>query len=515
MKRQRLSVGCLAVVLATTGLAAAASTPSCDGPRQTPDPLSPPCIPTWSGSNGGSTWIGVTSDQIKVVLYNDLGVAGDMNSAWSPTDETVTHFVDTSGQTTNLVRTVKALTAAFNGAFQTYGRTVSIIGVPSALGTSSSCVDRESDIEGAIVEHQPFAIFAAGSDMGCSAARAARAGVPTLGAMDLARQAELGTASTLIHTFSPTIDQLSQAMASFLCGTLSGPARFASGTLAGSPRTLGLIFPSGSPSPLATHAAEIAGLLAPTCGKTLRLARSYRPSQPAELVTAVAEMATAQITTLVCLCPAERDALLAISSASGLLYQPEWVWSPATRMDRAMWQRRTPSLQQRHLGISDLWLAPATQFQHATAMALRGDPTLDPNPRYTTDLYLTLRTGFTGIQMAGPTLTPGSVRLGFESLAPSNAAPGTVQGGFGLPTPNSFTDTFVAWWWDPAGASPGDTASRGCVRYAAEGARYSQTTWPLNDLSLFATGPCTGLLHRSLLDESVLMAVRSAPVSGP
>jgi hypothetical protein len=512
--RQRLIVGCLAVVLATTGLATAASDPSCVGTRQTSDPLSPPCIPTWSGDNGGSTWQGVSATQVKIVLYNDLGVAGDMNAPWSPTDEALTHFVDTSGETTNLVRTIKAFVKAFNASYQTYGRNIAITAVPSSLGTGSFCANRESDIEAAIVEHQPFAIFAVGSDMGCAAARAAQAGVPTLGSLESARTAHLATSSTLIHSFSPSIDQLSHAMATFLCGTLSGPARFASGQLAGAPRTFGVVFPSGSASPLAIHAAEIAGLLPPTCGKSLRLARSYRPGQPAELATAIAEMAAAQVTTLICLCPADRDALLALTAATAATYTPEWVWSPATRMDRAMWQRRNPSVQSRHLGLTDLWLAPAPPAQHAVSMALKQDPALDPNPRWTTDLYTALRTGFTGIQMAGPTLTPGHVHTGLQAFQPGAGSP-TVQGSFGPGTPNSFTDTFTAWWWDPAGTSPGDPISRGCIRYAEDGRRYSPNSWPLNDLALFATGPCTGLLHRSLLDESVMMAVRSAPIATP
>src|SRR5687767_4595120 len=38
-----------------------------DPPRQIEDPQSPPCVPYWSGDNGGATWHGVTRDEIRVV----------------------------------------------------------------------------------------------------------------------------------------------------------------------------------------------------------------------------------------------------------------------------------------------------------------------------------------------------------------------------------------------------------------------------------------------------------------
>src|SRR5688572_7868513 len=41
-----------------------------DPPRQIEDPQSPPCVPYWSGDNGGSTWRGVTRDEIRVVDPN-------------------------------------------------------------------------------------------------------------------------------------------------------------------------------------------------------------------------------------------------------------------------------------------------------------------------------------------------------------------------------------------------------------------------------------------------------------
>src|SRR5687768_11157954 len=47
-------------------------------PRQTEDPLSPPCVPYFEGDNFGDTYQGVTEDEVKLVLYFDgnLGTVG-------------------------------------------------------------------------------------------------------------------------------------------------------------------------------------------------------------------------------------------------------------------------------------------------------------------------------------------------------------------------------------------------------------------------------------------------------
>src|SRR5581483_8402822 len=39
-----------------------------DPPRQIEDPQSPPCVPYWSGDNGGATAKGVTRDEVRIVV---------------------------------------------------------------------------------------------------------------------------------------------------------------------------------------------------------------------------------------------------------------------------------------------------------------------------------------------------------------------------------------------------------------------------------------------------------------
>lgn len=53
----------------------APSTKRCVGepPRQTEDPMSPPCVAFFRGENGGTTYSGVTAEEVRVVVYLPAG----------------------------------------------------------------------------------------------------------------------------------------------------------------------------------------------------------------------------------------------------------------------------------------------------------------------------------------------------------------------------------------------------------------------------------------------------------
>ena len=55
-------------------------------PRQTEDPLSPPCVSFFSGDNGGSTYRGVTKKDINVVIYVGCAV-GTGGGTFAPTSK--------------------------------------------------------------------------------------------------------------------------------------------------------------------------------------------------------------------------------------------------------------------------------------------------------------------------------------------------------------------------------------------------------------------------------------------
>lgn len=106
-----------------------ASTKRCVGspPRQTEDPLSPPCVASFEGDNGGSTYQGVSGDDVRILLdlnggYNDVGSRGVITrpigkcfdvqkpSGYSPQNEPY-HF-----------QVARLWQRYFNDRYQMYGR---------------------------------------------------------------------------------------------------------------------------------------------------------------------------------------------------------------------------------------------------------------------------------------------------------------------------------------------------------------------------------------------------------
>jgi hypothetical protein len=503
----------------------ASATITCVGARQTSDPMSPICVATFEDDNGGGTWDGVTPGSVDVVLYNDLGLSGSLNTAWSATDEAAGHLADPTGQTTNLVRTAKALVAHFNARYQTYGRTVRVTAFPSAFGETSICASRYSDASNAIGTYQPFAVAALGMGQGCVFDATADASIVGLGLAEEVRDSKVPDARAAF-TFAPTMEQTAEATAGFICRSLAGrPASYASGSLTGRTRRFGLIYPSPGETWFADGAALLRDAVRSSCDATFAFIGTYATlnepdpigsiAHPGELVSQIrsAGLATNAPTTLVCMCPAENgDARLAIAAARAINYGPEWIWVPSTRMDRATWQRLTPSALGRHFGISPTWLAPAPDVQEAVRAVHDADPGIRPNPRSTTDLFLALRSIFTAIQQAGPTLTPQTVATGLSEHVIASTGADVVQGSYADPGRRSWSDTFVAWWFDAMAAPPGESLPRGCIRLMRDGWRFTADAWPTSDLELFTAGRCSGLLHHQPSDAP---AAYAANLLGP
>lgn len=97
-------------------------------PRQTEDPFSPPCVASFNGDNGGSTYQGVTSDEVRILMYvdssySDVGGDGavarptaklyDLEKPPDP-DETESYHV----------RAGRIWQRYFNDRYQAYGRFV-------------------------------------------------------------------------------------------------------------------------------------------------------------------------------------------------------------------------------------------------------------------------------------------------------------------------------------------------------------------------------------------------------
>lgn len=479
--------------------------------RQTEDPLSPPCVPFWDASNGngGATWRGVTGDEIKVVLYNDQGLDIDMTKPYKPTDENESVCsADSRYECENIVRTIKAQLKYFQKRFQTYGRRVRVIAQPSSGGVTTTPEIRRQDAVISYQTHRPFAAVYLGNEADAFFEKAASLGILTFGLNEDVRRGFYERYPGFIWSFFPDQETQQQWSASFICNKLAGrEARFAfQDDLRDRTRKFGFIY--GLNSQRGTGMERMAGLLIRNvkqmCGLEF-VEATYDASDNGtggaeEAPQIIARMKLANVTTLICYCipvPSELTVTKMRHAASAAEYYPEWYWDSVSRMDKPVWQETYAKgdERQRSFGSSYYWRAPAFEEHYHYQAYLQEAPGTVPNVRFNFNIYHLFLNLFTGIQAAGPRVTPDSIQKGMFTFKWSRQDyPWVPTGGYGPDGPGTYTfdDTAMMWWWDPTGTPPGEERAKGCIRVGNEGRRFYWNQWPKGDVDLFgANDPCT------------------------
>ncbi|HMC38364.1 MAG TPA: hypothetical protein VKI19_01800, partial [Acidimicrobiales bacterium] len=119
----------------------ATSDPYCDpktGRDMLPTLYAPPCVPAWSGSNGGATYNGVTKDSITVAVPLSSNQAEAAAVAAAANDH------DTQAQ---VKQTVQNYIDEFEHHVQTYGRKVNLVYFTSAYNSSDSTDAQDAECQ--------------------------------------------------------------------------------------------------------------------------------------------------------------------------------------------------------------------------------------------------------------------------------------------------------------------------------------------------------------------------------
>lgn len=481
---------------------------NCVGGRQTEDPLSPVCVPFFEGDNGGETWAGVTRTEILVIYYNDFGIEGDLTEPWRPSDENSTGTPAYYYQ--NHARTVKSLLRYFELRFQTYARRVRLIGFSSGSGLGTSTSQRISEMQ-QMAALDPFAIVTLIENAQGIAPKAREHGIPVFGWNEDVPLEVYEQNRPYLWSFMP--DQHTETVwsAAFLCRKLRGrPARFTTDpVLLGRPRKFGLIFQQARYSQRGPFLSQLAAQLQDEVSRQCQMRFDYvkgfqeGTSEASGMFTS---MKIANVTTLVCYCIAQQTELHIPkfqTVASGIDYYPEWYWDSTAAMDRALWQQQYGNPSHQGFGSSYLWRQGPFDSSYAYQAYTSQAKGSIPNPRFNFEMYHTFLSLFSGIQAAGPVLTPESVERGmFTFKWTRRDDPFIPTGGYGAssgPSPYTFVHSAMAWWYDPTGTPPGRNEPDGCLRVAHRGLRFFGPDWPLGDDDLFVSGmPCTEDTRRDL-----------------
>jgi hypothetical protein len=231
----------------------------------------------------------------------------------------------------------------------------------------------------------------------------------------------------------------------------------------GEPRVFGIIHPE---NPEFALIGDVIDRALRDCGhppaRRIAYALNIATAQN-EHTNAIAQMKAAEVTTVVCVCD-EFSPIFVTRAAEQQQYRPEWlqIWWPDP------WQRLAASAQWSHSmhtgGTSPNLLAGEIG---ATWQAAAGGAQPDA-PAALHFVYPQLVALFSGLQAAGPNLTPETFQQGWFSLA------STAEGDLGPWTfgPGVFNprSQFRLGWYDPAATSSFD-GQAGAIR-SCEGGRW-------------------------------------------
>ena len=483
------------------------STKRCVGnpPRQSEDPLSPPCVASFQGDNGGTTYHGVTREEVRVVLHFNGGGQEcyytrpceplPINKIYDLTDPPA------EGEPTR-VKLYRNWQRYYNERYQTYGRFVRMFiywgpgdGSPEARRTAAATVLKEIK-PFAVLEYlswnsEPFVDTILGR------------GIMSFGGRNLRRAETYRKFPGLMWSFAPPAEYLSETFSSFICTKAKPYPTSFSGNPGqnGTARTFGFVSTNNQTQPQYLAIARLVRQKTEACGVRYAADATY-PACPGlsvtnnedEAATAIALMQSKGVTTIVQ--PGCWESQLT-RAANAVSYFPEWLTTDYRGFERS----EVGQIGQDQNVWSRAWVVTPQTLQNAQGgipveppcldAYLSVDPTIDKDsfePNTACEVYNDLRQLFTGIQVAGPKLHPKTIEKGFRAIPPKPSTGPNQPSCYYLPGDYTCVKDAVAQWWDSS--APGENTGgpaptkgfSGCYRMGNDGNRYLPGDWPEGDI---------------------------------
>jgi hypothetical protein len=476
----------------------------CVGPpplRQIEDPQSPPCIAYWKGDNGGATAPGVTRDAIYVAVPTPNGFKQEYD----------------------------ALANFFNERFEFYDRKLVFEYCSPGAGSDSQGSGDQAHQNADAAQAaagcggpRPFAStfyqFDNGryynQEMGC------RYKVVTVGSWEPYDTTYMSRCAPYIYNYPMVSQDMFGRLGDWACARLVGrTARWASGTAApGRPalnttkRNFGIFLaPYTADDPVARRSAldglvdrlRQCGVKVPESQIIINPVSETQPGQavdPASASNAIAQMKQANVSSVICLCATfPFGALMRAASSSD--YHPEWIGSSFGGLDQVVILELAAAPADELRSLFGLTFAPRQinpLLEPFNAAFEEGDPSLGPQTKSTdysnfTQIYRPILMLASGLQMAGPHLTPQTFLEGLRKTRFPNPITSIHAGAVGVPQDGySFTDDAAEWWWSNTARGPysDDAATgKGAICYVDGGARHEMGTWGHAEPEDFL-GPC-------------------------
>ena len=515
------------------------STKRCVGnpPRQTEDPLSPPCVAFFEGDNFGATYAGVRGDEIRVLVYLDRGwinVTARGAEAQEPYSQTfvesrpegeVVDFWDPpEGEEAVDARGLRALQRYFNSRYQTYGRRLHLYAYyaphneqdKTRNGTPES---RRADAAATAAQIEPFGLLTHTSapNEDVYLLEMARRGILVFGSSRPRTQEFFAQFPGRIWGYRPSVEVAARHFSTFVCDKVVGKTVAFSGEQAdqGKPRKLGLLTLDNAGLSTLTRYGELVKSGVQSCGGEFAVHRTFE--QHGAVTDARYTGSTygfenmnafmqEGVTTIIWGGGFDAEHTKA---AGQLDYQPEWVvagdgahdgYAPSTYQNQDVWEHA--------LLVTNQVLAPTVLETQCAAVYREADPSMhaqDISHLCTfRNFYTDLRQLMTGVQVAGPRLTPETMDRGFHAIPAVRSDDPAVPACYYEPGDYTCVKDAAFGWWDPDAPNnfgTGSSSANGCWRMALGGRRFVAGAWPRGDAAAQnrAGDPCNGYSGTFLL----------------
>jgi len=321
---------------------------------------------------------------------------------------------------------------------------------------------------------------------------------------------ELAARSPYLWNYPMGYERILRATGRWICDRLAGgPARFAEGTdgstppqtMAAKTRVFGLLAQTdGGGVALDTKPLESA-MAACGAGIAERYDFLADGSQTGDLganTSAVIRLRSKGVTSVICLCVGA----IVGAAATGQRWFPEWLVSTMNYNDYENFLRYFFTDEQQRANTFGITVQPR-QVAYKDTPVMQALSDADGANDYTKSgdsIYMLARQRFyhqlllfvSGIQMAGPNLTPETFRIGLQGRLFPNPEDPTRPGkvGFSAPKDHSMTEDIAEYYWSQLAQSPYGDGNVGSICYVDGGRRRTEATgFPKGDAPFF-TSPC-------------------------
>jgi hypothetical protein len=393
------------------------------------------------------------------------------------------------------LRVERRLQQYFNTRYQTYNRRVRII---ACWGQSPPTPEsRRADATQHYTSYHPYAFVSLLSANGEPYGPAyedvlLRKGVMQFSAVPFLPAAQFKKNAPLVWDYAPSVEQLAAKYASYICTkVVNRPVSFSGNNDIGKPRVLGLLHVQDPGYPGLDLMGTVVKKQVQACGGQIKAEAVYNgpycvclhQDDPNYAVKNMAAFQQAGVTTI--LWPGGWEEKQT-KSAAQLRYYPEWVMAGDGEIDGyGVAQLQDKDAWAHAVLVSDTpRYAKYAQSDKCYLAVTEVDPSFpEQDARYVCPLgkpYEALRQLFTGIQLAGPRLTPQKVEEGFRAIPPKPSDdPGTPSCFYDAGDFTCVKDAQAEWWDSNTTANNGRP---GCWKMAEGGKRYLAGKWPSGDV---------------------------------